>query len=79
MTQRVASRTDLLINPMHVVILHETLGKTREDRYMVNIAEALRYYDHSVTILTSRFNPFDCFLQLDVSDNRFYNGFLFNT
>lgn len=67
MTHSVVSRSNLLVNPMHVVILHETLGKTREDRYMVNIAEALRYCDHTVTFLTTKCTPYDCLPQLHVS------------
>lgn len=66
MTQSVVSRADSLINPMHVVILHEKLGKTREDRFMVNIAQGLRYCDHSVTFLTSYFDPYDCLPELNV-------------
>lgn len=67
MTQSVVSRADLLTNPMHVVVLHESFGKTREDRYMVNIAEALQYSDHFVTVMTGNLNPYDCLLELDVS------------
>lgn len=67
MSQSVVSRAESLINPMHVVILHERLGKSREDRYMVNIAEALRYCDHTVTFLTTRFDPYECLPELDVS------------
>lgn len=67
MTQSVVSRADSLLNPMHVVIFHEKLGKTREDRYVANLAQALRYCDHTVTILTSYFDPYDCLPELDVS------------
>lgn len=67
MTQSVINRTDPLMNPMHIVILHEKLGKTREDRYIVNIAEALRYCEHSVTIVTSYVDLYDCLPELNVS------------
>lgn len=51
----------------HVVILREKLLKTKEDRYIVNIAEALRNSGHNITILTSQFDPIDCLPELDVS------------
>lgn len=67
MVESVASRAESLINPIHVVILRQRLGKRREDRYMINLAEALRYYDHSVRFLTSYFDPGNCLGEVEVS------------
>lgn len=63
----VAANMEAVAPPSHVVILREKLLKTKEDRYIVNIAEALRHSGHHVTILTSEFHPVDCLPELDVS------------
>lgn len=59
-----------IIPHYHVVFLHEKLEKTREDRYIVDLMESLRKYQHAVTILTSYFNPLDCLPELHVSAKR---------
>lgn len=65
--ETIPTMDNLASTSSHVVFLREKLLRTKEDRYIVNMAEALRHSGHGVTILTSEFDPNDCLPELDVS------------
>lgn len=67
MTSEVLTRDSQTSQGYHVVIIREKLEKTREDRYIVSIAEALKKSGHYVTILTSYFDRNDCLPELEVN------------
>lgn len=69
MTSEVLVRDSETTQGYHVVIMREKLEKTREDRYIVSIAEALKKSGHFVTILTTSFNRNDCLPELEVNIN----------
>ncbi|XP_017772904.1 PREDICTED: alpha-1,3/1,6-mannosyltransferase ALG2-like, partial [Nicrophorus vespilloides] len=46
---------------IHVVFLHNKLRKRAEDRYLIDVAIALKEAGHRVTIYTSEFDQSNCF------------------